>query len=219
MWMLRRMVMGLVLILGLVLAYGGWGFVQARDAAPALAARADRLISEGRGPDGLGQGRAAELIAVVDPAFASHSGIDPTTPGAGSTTITQAVASRFAFAPGIQRIRQTGYAFGLERELSKVQILALYLDTVPMGPGPGDIGAVHGFFAAAAAHYDMPVAGLAQSDFIRLLAVMIAPDAFSLARGGPALDDRAVRIAALLDGKCAPATHGDIWLTDCAGKF
>ncbi len=217
--MLRRVVAGLVLILGLVVIYGGWGYVQARDAAPALVVRADRLIAEGHGPDGLGEGRAAALIAVEDPAFAAHIGIDPTTPGAGSMTITQTLAMTLAFdafAPGLQRIRQTGYAFGLERGLTKPQILALYLDTVPMGPGPGEVGTIHGFYAAAAAHYDVPVSALAKPEFIRLLAVLIAPDTLMLARGGPLLDDRAARIASVLSGTCAPAHNRDVWFDECA---
>lgn len=35
--------------------------------------------------------------------------------------------------PGVAKFRQTGYALGLERKLSKVQILALRLDTQEMG--------------------------------------------------------------------------------------
>lgn len=71
-----------------------------------------------------------------DPGFAEHDGVDFSTPGAGLTTITQSAAKRLAFEtfrPGIGKIRQTGYAMGLESRLSKDQILALWLDTLEMG--------------------------------------------------------------------------------------
>jgi hypothetical protein len=219
MWLLRRLV-GLLLVLALALfAYGGWGFWQAWRAAPALAMRADVLIAEGRGGIGLGTGRAAQFLAVEDPAFSAHIGVDPTTAGAGATTVTQALAKQLAsdqFVPGLAKIKQSGYALGLEQRLSKQQILALFLDTVPMGQGPGGVGWVDGIFAASLAHFGKPVADLSDPDFISLIAVMIAPADLSLAAPSPALADRVARIEALLAGKCAPLEHGDVWLDGCA---
>lgn len=49
--------------------------------------------------------------------------------------------------PGIAKFRQTGYALGLERKLSKAQILALRLDAQEMGKGPE--GWIAGFHKAA----------------------------------------------------------------------
>ena len=119
--------------------YGAIGYWDAVRHANKYAEEADRIISEGRGPDALGAERLNQLIMVQDPAFWEHGGIDLTTAGAGLTTIPQSLSKRFgfdAFRPGIGKIRQIGFAFGLERSLEKDQILALWLDTVEMGRGP-----------------------------------------------------------------------------------
>ena len=217
--LLKRLVLlGAALIIA-ALAYGWTGFRDARAAADTLAARADALIAEGRGGMALGQDRLDWLLAVEDPAFEVHAGFDLTTPGAGATTITQSLAKREGFAdftPGLKKLRQTGYAIGLETRLSKPQILALFLDSVPMGTGP-DGSWIDGFFSASAAFYDAPPASIAPDAFHRLLAVLIAPGTLSLADPDPALDARAARIAALLAGQCAPIGHDDVWLNGCAG--
>ena len=209
---------GLLVLLGL--GYGVTGWIDAREDAPALAARADDLIAEGRGGGDLGPDRQALLLAVEDPAFAVHHGFDLTTDGAGATTITQSLAKREGFAdftPGLKKIRQTGYAVGLESRLSKGQILALFLDSVPMGQGPGGSGWIDGLFAAAEAHFGAPPGAVAEEEFHRLVAVMIAPGQLSLADPGEDLSQRAARIAALGAGRCTPAGHGDVWLEGCAG--
>lgn len=206
--------------LAALLLYGGKGYVDAVRAGPALAARADRLIAGNRGAAGLGPGRIEILLKVEDPGFWRHGGIDMSTPGAGRTSITQSLSKRLGFArfrPGLPKIRQSGYALGLERSLSKHQILALFLDTAEMGPGR-DGRWVKGFYTASRDHFGLPPARLEQKQFLALLAIMVAPREFSLDRPDPALDERIARIERLLAHQCRPSGHNDVRLEGCARR-
>ena len=216
---LRRVLLVLVLLL---LAFGGYGWLGYRDAMAAAseaAARADALIAAGQGGEALGLARRDMLLAVEDPAFDAHVGVDFTTPGAGITTITQSLAKRMGFdeyRPGLAKIRQTGYALGLERRLTKPQILALFLDTAEMGRGP-DGDWITGFFAASEAHFGAGPAEIEEAAFLSLVAVLIAPGTLSISPPNPALTERLARIEALLAGVCVPSGHDDVWLEGCAG--
>ncbi|WP_372088663.1 transglycosylase domain-containing protein (plasmid) [Tistrella mobilis] len=204
-----------LLLIGLV-GYGARGYWDARSDAGDLRARADALIAQGRGGNALGTAHLAILLAVEDPNFLAHSGVDFSTPGAGLTTITQSAAKRLAFEefrPGIGKIRQTGYALGLESRLSKEQILALWLATLEMGNGPD--GWMVGFHSASSTIYGRPPAELTDAEFIRLVAVLIAPASYDLTRSDARLDERAARIQRLAAGACAPLGFSDVWLDGC----
>ncbi|OCW57436.1 transglycosylase domain-containing protein [Hoeflea olei] len=204
-----------LLLIGLV-GYGAKGYFDALSDAEGLRVRADAAIAEGRGGDSLGATHMAILLAVQDPNFPTHSGVDFSTPGAGLTTITQSAAKRLAFEafrPGIGKIRQTGYALGLERRLSKAQILALWLETLEMGNGPD--GWMVGFHAASSAIYGRSPADLSEAEFIRLVAVLIAPASYDLVGSDARLDDRAARIQRLVAGACALTGLSDVWLEGC----
>lgn len=204
-----------LLLIGLV-GYGAKGYFDALSDAATLRARADEVIAQGRGGGSLGAAYRAILIAVEDPNYSTHSGVDFSTPGAGLTTITQSAAKRLAFEqfhPGLGKIRQTGYALGMERRLSKEQILALWLETLEMGKGPD--GWIVGFHSASSAIYGRSPAELTEAEFIRLAAVLIAPASYDLARSNAKLDERAGRIQRLAAGACTPAGFSDVWLEGC----
>lgn len=205
----------LVLVAG-VSAYGAKGYWDALSDADALRVRADELIAQNRGGSSLGPDHLKILLTVEDPNFAEHIGVDFFTAGAGATTITQSASKRLAFKqfrPGIRKIRQTGYALGLERRLTKDQILALWLDTVEMGEGPD--GWMTGFHDASSRIYARPPSALSKSEFVRLVAVLISPASYDLVKGNAALLERSSRIERLVDGECAPSDHGDVWLEGC----
>ncbi len=132
---------GTVGVLALVfatLSYGAFGYWDAVRQSEVFAEHANVLIADGKGPSDLGAERLLQLILVQDPGYQDHRGVDLSTLGAGLTTISQSVSKRLGFdefRPGIGKIRQTGFALGLESQLSKEQILALFLDTVEMGRG------------------------------------------------------------------------------------
>lgn len=206
----------LLLIATLGFGYGALGYWDAIRQANEFAKRADELIAEGHGPEALGAERLRQLIMVQDPGFWEHAGIDLTTNGAGATTISQSLSKRLGFdefRPGVGKIRQTGFAFGLESRLEKEQILALWLDTVEMGRGPD--GWMTGFFQASMSVYGKPPVELTDDEFLRLIAVLIAPGKYRLLEEDEALDERITRISRLLAGECTPGGHKDVWLDGC----
>ena len=217
---LRRLVLLILLVVALAVGYGWLGYRDAGADAETLRVRADALIEAGRGGAGLGVDRRQMLIDVEDPAFLAHVGVDFTTPGAGSATITQSVARRLGLdgpQHAISWLRQTGYALALERDLTKPQILALFLDTVPMGPGPDGEG-ITGLWPASAAHFGADPGDVSEPEFLALLAVMIAPGDLLLTDPGPRLEERIGRIGRLLSGECVPAGHDDVWFEGCASR-
>ena len=200
-------------------AYAATGWIDAARDAGALAERANALIAAGRGGDNLGRQRLAWLLKVEDPAFYDHAGYDLSTPGAGATTVTQALSKRTAFdrfQPGVRKLRQTAYAASLERHLSKDQILALALDTVPLGRGPN--GPMVGLQAASKAVYGRSPRAVTDDQFLMLVAVMIAPTRLSLQKPDAAVFERLNRIRRLVADECAPLDHSDVWLDGCVAK-
>jgi len=120
-----RIALGLsFFVLGGLFGYGALGYWDVVRQADAYAARADALITDGRGPYDLGADQLRQLILVQDPGYLEHAGVDLSTAGAGLTTISQSLSKRLGFEefrPGIGKIRQTGFAMGLERQLTKDQ--------------------------------------------------------------------------------------------------
>lgn len=215
--MKRGLAAFVVLILCGLVAYGAKGYLDGRSDAPALAARADTLIAQGRSGDALGEDRLAILIRLQDPAFADHNGLDLASAGAGITTIMQSLAKRVAFEdfqPGIAKLRQTTYAMALETQLSKAQIMALWLDTLSMGRG--NEGWMTGFYTASQTIFAAPPSQITDAQFLRLIAVLIAPGRYSLIEPDAGLDLRAARITRLIAGDCTPQGNGDVWLEGCA---
>ena len=213
--------LSLLALLVIAFGLGGKGYLDAVRASDHLSTRADTLIAKGLGGGDLGDARLEQLLRVQDPAFYSHAGVDFRTAGAGATTISQSLSKRLAFKrfrPGIGKIRQTGYALGLERHLNKDQILALWLETVEMGQGSD--GWMTGFFTASEAVFEAAPPELSDKEYISLLAVLIAPGSYNLQDGGENLSERIHRIERLLAGSCTPLDHGeDFCVTRLALQF
>uniref|UniRef100_UPI003BAC39AE transglycosylase domain-containing protein n=1 Tax=Stappia sp. TaxID=1870903 RepID=UPI003BAC39AE len=213
-----KVVAGVVALVAVAcVGYGAYGYLDALSDADDLRVRADALLAADLGGASLGDERYRQLLAVQDPRFEQHGGVDMTTPGAGLTTISQSLAKRVGFenfTPGIGKIRQTGYALGLESELSKAQIMALWLDTLEMGRGPD--GWVTGFHRMSEAVYGASPREIEDEHYRSLLAVLIAPGRYRLGTQDEALADRVERIGRLVSGECAPLDNSDVWLDGCS---
>ena len=199
-----------------IIGYGGKGFYDAYTMADTLKKRADSIIAAGRGPQSLQPERLRALLMVQDPGFYGHNGVDFSTPGAGMTTLTQSLAKRLAFekfVPGVAKIRQTGFALGLDRKLSKDQQIALFLDTAEMGRSRQ--GWVTGFHKASNVFFGAPPNQINQEQFYALVAVLIAPSALKLSRPDGKLLERIRRISRLVAGNCFPNNWRDVWLEGC----
>ncbi|MEP3196322.1 MAG: transglycosylase domain-containing protein [Lentilitoribacter sp.] len=207
---------GLALIVG-IFGYGGKGWYDAVQMSDAFVAKAEQLSSSGRGVESLTSQQLETLIKVQDPGFYDHDGIDFSSKGAGLTTLTQSLAKRLGFekfTPGIGKIRQSGFALGLDSVLSKHQQVALFLDTAEMGKGPD--GWITGFHKAAEIIYQKPVAKLDENEFNALVAVLIAPAQLKLSAPDAALEERVARITKLAHKECEPNNFNDVWLEGCA---
>jgi len=212
-----------IIFLGFViLFYGFSGWIQARNDAPELKKIVQDMTNTGLGIDDLGvneqgKNRTEFIIKVEDPNFFNHNGYDLSTAGAGATTITQSLSKRLAFEefkPGYQKIRQTGYAMGLETVLNKDEIFILFLNTVHMGRFP--TGWIKGFHRASKLQYRKAVIDISDDEFIALTSVMIAPSELRLDFSNPKRDERIKRIKKLISNKCTPNDHDDVWLDGCA---
>ncbi len=207
----------LVVLLSLAFLYGAKGWYDARAEAEPLRARARALEVDGRGAESLSSERLAALIKVQDPSFFVHSGIDFSTHGAGLTTLTQSLSKRLAFStfrPGMGKIRQTGYAIGLDSVLTKQEQIALFLDTVSMGNSRN--GWVTGFHQASWVFFDASPNDISEQQFLSLIAVLIAPSRLKLSAPDQLLDERVRRIDLLIKNDCQPNGFNDVWLEGCA---
>ena len=151
------------------------------------------------------------LLSVEDPAYFTHRGIDMRTPGAGTTTITQAIAKRLyfkKFTPGFARIEQSLIAMMvIDPAVDKATQLNTFLSVAYFGEG------LIGFDAAARKFFGKSVPALDRPEYIRLVATLIGPD-----RTTPGTADneaRAVRIARLIRGECKPQNNRDVTYEAC----
>ena len=149
------------------------------------------------------------LLAVEDPAFSQHNGMDLSTPGAGLTTITQSLVKILyfkKFQPGLAKIRQTLIAiFALDPLVSKKEQLTLYINLVGLGQG------ARGFAAAAQKYFSKPFKALNEDEYISLVAMIVAPRTFNLKRHPERNAERVARIKKLISGRYQPKGLYDLY--------
>lgn len=182
-------------------------------ALAAVAARPLRLAA-------LPPARRAMLLAVEDPGFYRHHGVDFSTPGAGMTTITQGLVKRLyfpeGFKPGFAKIEQSLIAWlVLDRAAGKDEQLEIFLNSAYFGSDGGR--PVIGFEDAARTYYGRPIEALSDHEYLSLVAMLIGPDALD-PRAHPRENARRVaRIEALLAGRCKPRNLFDVEYEACEG--
>jgi membrane carboxypeptidase/penicillin-binding protein len=146
------------------------------------------------------------LIKVQDPGFYDHSGIDLSTPGAGLTTITQAIVKKLYFEnfkSGIAKVKQSLIAkYVVNDMISKDNQLTLFINTMYFGKIDGKL--IVGIESAANAYYHQQVKTLTEEKYISLIAMLIAPGTFHIIDHPEWNKDRTNRIKALVAGKYNP---------------
>jgi membrane peptidoglycan carboxypeptidase len=201
--------LGIPAALGTVLAVAALYYANevraARNNTPALVAAASSRYGTQLTLADLSAERRAILLAVEDPAFMRHHGVDLTTPGAGMTTITQGLVKILyfpeGFEPGIDKIRQTLIAqYALNAMVSKEDQLVLFLNISYLGNKEGK--PVHGYANAARIYFGKEFAALTDAQFISLVAMLIGPNYFK--PGSPALNERVKLVQAYLAGRYQP---------------
>lgn len=183
----------------------------------ALAARGRELAAGEYAAERLPRRWIDALLAVEDPAFYTHPGIDLETPGAGWTTLTQALVKLHFPGPhqGLAgKPLQSLRALVLDSVMSKDEQLTLFLHSAYLGHRHGR--PVEGFPAAARAHYGKPLERLEDGQLHGLVAMLIAPDRLDPRLHPEAHAERLRRVQRLIAGDCTPQDWQDAALDGCA---
>jgi membrane peptidoglycan carboxypeptidase len=212
------------IFLGLVLAcfaalgvYEARRVLQARNDTPALMAmalaKADAQIRT------LPPERARMLVAVEDPSFWTNDGTDFFSPGAGMTTMTQALGKLIyfpnGFKPGFQKIELILIAkFATAPMESKTDILRAFTANAYLGHD--EQGDVVGFSEGAHRWFGKDLSALSDDEFLSLVAMLPGPGALDPGRHTPANAERVARIKRLIAHQCTPRGVRDVLLQGCA---
>jgi hypothetical protein len=162
--------------------------------------------------------RIRMLLAVEDPGFFHHRGIDFGTPGQGMTTLTQSLAKFLyfdRFRPGVAKLELMLVArFALDRAFTKREQLEVFINYARFGASRGR--PVIGFDDAARTFYGRAFQDLTDREYLTLVAMLMAPGRLDPARHPEANAERTNRIEALLAGRCRPRGLRDVEYQDCA---
>ena len=155
--------------------------------------------------------RKAALLAIEDPTFTRHHGVDLATPGAGMTTLTQGLVKLLyfpnGFHQGIAKIRQTLIAqYALDAIVSKDNQLLLFLNICYLGNKHGQ--EIHGYANAAKIYFEKEFSDITEDEFLSLVAMHIGPN--SLKPGSSQNRERVKRIKMYLSGKYQPVGVLDV---------
>lgn len=146
------------------------------------------------------------LIKVQDPGFYDHNGMDLSTPGAGLTTITQAIVKKLyfdSFKPGLAKIKQSLIArFAANDLISKDDQITFFINTMYFGNVDGK--PIIGLESAANAYYSRPVNKLTEDQYISLIAMIVMPNTFHIIEHPEWNKERTNRIKALIAGEYKP---------------
>lgn len=228
---MKRWRRGLLLLAALVLAWlalaGAWAWTVFDDA----------LLLEPPGEAApLSERQTAILLRVEDPTFFEHPGLS-IAPGQGVATISSALARDIYLGAG--RLGGAGGALQgvyramfdcckridlgrdvmtlvLDAKMSKHEQLARYVATVYMGTHAGR--QVQGLAQGARSYLDKPLDAASEEEFVRLVAMIKAPNQYHPVRDPDALAQRAARIQALLAGHCAPTGWFDTEFKACTAR-
>jgi len=153
------------------------------------------------------------LLAVEDPGFYHHTGVDLTTPGAGATTITQGLVKLLYFndfTPGFDKVKQTLIArYVLDPSVSKDDQLVLFINNVYLGNYDGK--QVVGLSNAANIYYHKTIAQLTEDEYISVIAMIIAPNNFHIINKPEQNSERVMRIKKLVSGEYKPQSQMDVY--------
>jgi membrane peptidoglycan carboxypeptidase len=153
------------------------------------------------------------ILAIEDPAFFTHDGIDLKSPGAGITTITQGLGKKFyfkKFKPGIRKLKLMLVSkYALNALVSKNDQLTLFLNQAYLGKYNGAV--ITGFENAARAFFGKPFKDINMEQFLSILAMVIAPEAFHVINKPDANKQRVERMKKVISGEYKPKGLMDLY--------
>ena len=153
------------------------------------------------------------LLSVQDPSFYKHNGFDFKTPGAGKTTITQAITKYLyfeKFSKGFKKIEQTLIAWlVITPAISKDDQLIVFLNSAYLGHIDGK--EVRGFSEASRLYYNKSFNELSETEYLSIVAMLIAPKVFNIKTNSKVNLERVNLIKQLLNGKYVPTKNSDVY--------
>ena len=153
------------------------------------------------------------LLAVEDPKFYEHNGFDFTTPGAGVTTITQAMVKYLYFknfTKGFKKIEQTLIAWlAVTPMISKHDQLTVFINTAYLGTVNGK--EVRGFDKASQIYYKKKFKELNETEYLSIVAMLLAPKTFNIKNQPKHNRERVKLIKKLLSGEYIPTRNSDMF--------
>jgi len=121
------------------------------------------------------------LLKVQDPGFYSHHGIDLSTPGAGLTTITQAIVKKLyfnKFKSGFRKFKQSVIAkFVVDKMITKEEQITIFINS--MYYGRINNSPQIGLQAAAKGYFNKDAKSLSKDEFVSIIATIVAPNTFN----------------------------------------
>jgi membrane peptidoglycan carboxypeptidase len=162
------------------------------------------------------------LLAVEDPLFYSHNGIDFSTPGAGWTTITQAIVKIYfysEFSPGFlkyRKVNQSIVAWVFNRRVDKNAQLRIFINSAYFGDHNGK--EIIGFQDAARTYFQKEFSELNRDEYLSLVAMIVGPNEFNVASQPEKNKERVKRIKRMLNGECQAVDLSDVYYRKCAGQ-
>lgn len=163
--------------------------------------------------DDISPKRLQMFLKVQDPDFYNHNGVDFKTPGAGLTTITQAIVKFLYFdnfRSGFMKIEQSLIAWlAVNPMISKNDQLTVFINNAYLGTL--DNKPVRGFEMAAKRYFGKTFTQLSDEEYLSLVAMLIAPDGYSIKNHPEKNRIRVERIKRLLSGEYKPYGLQDLY--------
>lgn len=200
------------LCIALVMGYETVAVLKARHATPVIF---ERILAEDKGVkfSDIPARKIEQLLAVEDPEFYQHKGVDLSTPGAGLTTITQAMVKYLYFddfRPGFMKIEQTLIAWlAVNPLIGKDEQLTVFINTAYLGHVDG--ADVRGFPSAAKVYFGKAFDELTDDEYLSLIAMLIAPNGFSIKYHPDKNRERVELIKRVLSGEYRPKANRDVY--------
>ena len=194
-----------------IVFYSGYVILQAKEETPAIFAKALKAENIAISLKDFGKARETILLKIEDPGFYAHHGVDYDTPGQGLTTIPQAMVKNLYFKdfkPGTPKLKQSLIAaFALTPLISKKDQLTVFINTAYFGHQ--DKQDVKGFAQASQVYFDKTFPELSEDEYIALVAMLIAPNAYHIKRFPNKNALRVSRIKQVLSGDYKPKSLMD----------
>lgn len=162
--------------------------------------------------------KITQLLAIEDPEFYTHNGLDFHSPGAGWTTISQGLVKIFYFnnfRPGIRKIRLfyiTRFVF--DPSVPKNDQLSLFFNYAYFG-NDDEGKVIRGFANAAKFFYKKSFDKLTNDEYLSLVASLMNPNQYRVDKYPENNKDRVSRIKRFLAGECHPVDWKDCELEGC----